>query len=129
MNKPTKLILDYSKWRSGFNNNAYSCPNQIGEGYVRLKNESGYYCCLGLFSLQLGATEEEILDVGQPFNIGKDIPILTKKGLYGMTVNSDLSSDCMEINDDEKTTPEEKILKLTERLKQEGIELEVINKP
>lgn len=49
--------------------------------------------------------------------------------MFDMTVDSDLSQDCIEINDDEKTTPDEKIEKLTARLKQEGIQLEVINKP
>lgn len=129
MNKPEKLILDYSKWRCGFNNNATECPNQLGKGSVRLKNSFGYFCCLGLISLQLGATEDEITDVGQPFMIGRSLPLLTSKGLNGFIINSELSSDCIGINDDEKTTPEEKIEKLTQRFKQEGIQLEVINKP
>lgn len=128
-NKPEKLILDYSKWRCGYNNNAKECPNQLGKGTVRLKNDDGYFCCLGLFSIQLGATEEDINDVGRPYLIGKDIPILTTTGMFDMIVDTDLSGACIEINDDEKTTPDEKIEKLTAILKQEGIQLEVINKP
>lgn len=128
MTIPDKLILDYSKWRCGYNNGAVECPHQLGQGSVRLKNGLGYFCCLGMISLQLGVSEEEISDVGRPYSIGKEVPLLTRME-YGMLVDTELSNDCVEINDDERTTPEEKIEKLVERFKQEGIQLEVINKP
>jgi hypothetical protein len=43
MEKPKKLILDYSKWRCGDDGEF-----KVGKGVTQLKNDEGFYCCLGL---------------------------------------------------------------------------------
>lgn len=123
MNKPEKLILDYSKWRCGEDG-----PNKLGEGIVALKNDQGFLCCLGMWSLQLGASEDEILNKGEPNEIGTLIPLLAEVD-EDTRRSTDLSFVCIGINDREETTPDEKISELTEVLALEGIKLEVINKP
>lgn len=123
MNKPEKLILDYSKWRCGEDG-----PNKLGEGIVALKNDEGFMCCLGMWSLQLGASEDEILNKGEPNEIGTLIPLFTEID-DDARLSTNLSCICIGINDREETTPDEKISELKTALGIEGIQLEVINKP
>jgi len=108
MDKPMKLILDYSKWRCGGNG-----KYKLGEGEERLLNKEGFMCAEGQWHMQLGATKGQLLF--NPENESID-PLPFSSGVY-------------DINDDENTTTEEKIILLTELLSKEGIELEVINKP
>lgn len=122
-NKPEKLILDYSKWRCGDDG-----PHKLGEGPIALKNDNGFMCCLGMWSLQLGASEDEILNKGEPCEIDTLIPLLAYID-EDSALSTHLSSICIGINDDYNTTPDEKISLLTEALIGEGIQLEVINKP
>lgn len=141
MEKPKKLILDYSKWRCGEGG-----PNQLGDGATELCNEQGFLCCLGQWSLQLGIPEEELKGKGEPNELSTLIPLFaTEEKEIGEEYDSmtdsytecvetykrtnQLAVDAIEINDKRTTTPEEKIQELTELLLTEGIELEVINKP
>lgn len=123
MNKPEKLILDYSKWRCGGNVG----ENVLGAGETRLLNEEGFCCCIGLWSKQLGASDEDLMGIGDPSCCKDQIPLFVdeSKAYY----NSKLANDCIDINDNILTTPEQKIIQLKERLNSEGIQLEVINKP
>lgn len=123
MDNPKKLILDYSKWRCGEDG-----PNKVGEGPVRLLNPEGFSCCLGQWCHQLGATKEETINKWEPDEIMTLVPLFAH---YEDDVkrSNRLSDECIHVNDDPDTTPEEKIEKLKKRLAKEGIELEVINKP
>jgi hypothetical protein len=49
MDKPKKLILDYSKWRCGMDG-----ANSLGDGETALLNDKGFMCCLGMFGKQCG---------------------------------------------------------------------------
>lgn len=124
-----KLILDYSKWICG------GGLNKLGEGSVALLNKEGYMCCLGQWSLQLGATDQAILNNGEPSELGMYLPGLTimsnedDEYMTSVCRNSKLSMEAMTINDDEETTTEEKIILLTEACERHGFELEVINRP
>lgn len=130
MDKPKKLILDYSKWRSGVNG-----ENKVGEGKTQLQNMEGFQCCLGQWSIQLGVTEEEALGCDEPNELHTLVSLFCDESYYYgrnescYKTTNELAVDCIAINDDDGTTPEEKIEKLMERLQEEGIELEVINKP
>ena len=127
-----KLVLDYSKWRAGGDLNG---PNKVGEGLTSLLNDEGYMCCLGQWICQLGAPPEMLKGYGEPNGLRVVYPPFSIAAHYETeeytwsTENSNLSINCMRINDDAHTTPEEKIALLTEELKKEGIELEVINLP
>ena len=123
-NKPKKLILDYSKWRCGEDG-----PHSVGTGRTELKNTEGFMCCRGQWSVQLGATEDEILGCGEPNEINTVISLFVKASSRHEVFTNDLAVDCIDINDRKNTTPEEKIAALSERLLEEGIRLEVINKP
>lgn len=123
MDKPKKLILDYSKWRCGEDG-----PNKLGTGKTGLKNPDGYYCCLGLFSLQLGADDGELLGKGEPNEMETLIPLFAEIGDFSK-ISTDLTCRLIGVNDDPDTTPEEKIEYIKENLLEEGIGLEVINKP
>lgn len=117
MDKPKKLILDYSKWRCGGDG-----ENKLGDGYTELLNKYGFACCLGQFSLQLGLYEDDILGRGEPCECNTDIPLFVEDdGVFVMRA--------ININDDSDTTPEEKIEDIRDLLNGKGIELEVINKP
>lgn len=117
MDKPKKLILDYSKWRCGGD-----ADNKLGEGYTELLNKHGFACCLGQFGLQLGLFEDDILGRGEPCECKTEVPLFVEDG--GVFVMRAIN-----INDDPDTTPNQKINEIAELLNEEGIELEVINKP
>lgn len=122
-----KLILDYSKWRCGLDGD-----DKLGEGPTELCNSRGYECCLGQFSLQLNPklTKNDIKGFYEPEEIGVDVDLLT----YNLDDNRDeirnssISEKAININDDEKTTPEEKIVLLKELFATIDCEIEVINK-
>lgn len=129
MNKPEKLILDYSKWRCGGDG-----PNKLGEGYTELLNKFGFMCCLGLFESQCGIPNDQLLKKDEPMDVETVIPLFAIQRYepdedYHGRINTKLSLEAIGINDDPETTPEEKIELLTNLLAKEGIQLEVINKP
>jgi hypothetical protein len=117
MDKPKKLILDYSKWRCGDFG-----KHSVGFGFTQLLNNEGYMCCLGQIGRQCGMLDSELIGRGIPSKVYRSsIPIFSR--------NSAFIGQALLINDDPDTSPEEKISALTQLLAAEGIELEVINKP
>lgn len=124
------LTLNYATWRSGGDTRLHSClipANVLGTGQTALLNDEGYMCCLGQFSAQQGIKKKLLLNVTSPAYIR--VPYLIKNFLLDNGVNSMFSINAMEINDDNKTTPEEKIKLLKVLCKEEGFILRVINKP
>ena len=121
--KPKKLILDYSKWRSGRGG-----INKVGEGPTTLLNSLGYMCCLGQWCQQLGIPDNELRGKQLPDGLNIEVKPLNYKST-GIIFNSNFSEQAITINDETKSTPDEKIMLLNNLLASEGIELEVINKP
>lgn len=129
MTQIKKLTLDYSKWRSGGDSDEY---NKVGEGVASLLNDEGFQCCIGQWCEQLGAPRDMLSGRGEP----SELPIVYSPFNYcdsadypTSTWNTKLSNECIKINDDPTTTPDEKIEKLTAILADYDIELEVINIP
>lgn len=122
----TKLVLDYSKWRSGLRGH-----NSVGLGFTKLKNEEGYMCCLGQWCQQLGVPNEELENNSEPWSLKTtvDISLFTQSDNWGGLKNSKLASSAIFINDELGTSPADKINKLTTLLASHNIELEVINIP
>lgn len=119
-----KLILDYSVWRSG-----QEGDHSLGEGETMLLNDKNFMCCLGQFSLQLGASKKMIIDCYEPNSIRKAIKGLAYRKDHGSFTNTKFSDAAIDINDTVDTTPAEKITLLTALCAEHGYELEVINEP
>lgn len=124
--KPIKktLILNYRKWRCGRDGKG----NSHGQGSTRLLNSCGYMCCLGQFSPQLNPeiTRENLLEGFSPEDLDKTIPgLTTKRGV----INTYLSNQAIEINDDRHTTITEKIKSLKGLFKEHGYRIKVVNLP
>jgi len=113
------LTLDISKWRCGLDSD-----NALGKGPTKLLNKEGYMCCLGQFALQLGYSELSIKNQGMPSDIGtksdKDHLLVDERGL-------EFSIKAAAINDDEFTTPKQKIRQLKELCEKYGYTLQVVN--
>ena len=125
-----KLTLQKSKWICGkpiYNTISSNC---LGDGDTQLLNKEGFMCCLGQFSLQEGATKEQILDANIPSSLNVLFsPLLVTAGRnpgMGNLYNTPFSTRAMYINDDQRTTIEKKISELTVLCKEYEIELEVI---
>jgi hypothetical protein len=120
--KPSVLILDYEQWKCGLDD-----PHNLGKGPTVLLNNEKYMCCLGQFSLQLGASEDEIRNCGSPAETR--LKNWLTSSFEGGIENTRFSKKAMKINDKTETTPKEKIRLLTELCKKESIELVVLNEP
>lgn len=118
------LILDYSKWRSGAEGD-----NKVGEGKTKLLNSEGFMCCLGQFSTQLAPelSKNSILGESSPAYLSKSIPGLSYKKI-DIIKDTPLSNKAIEINDNEDTTPERKIVLLRKLFRSKGYKIKVINK-
>lgn len=119
----TKLVLDYSKWRSGLEG-----YNKLGKGETRLKNEQGFMCCLGQWCEQIGGPEINLMNITTPTNLNVLVDPFNYRDGIGFS-SSRLSIKAMQINDDVRTKPDGKIIELKELLNSYGIDLEVINQP
>ena len=121
--KPTDLYLDIAKWRCGEYSN-----NQLGEGDTFMSNEAGYMCCLGQFAYQLGIKKKELLKKTTPRICSNNI-LLTEKNIEYAKYYEDtlFSLIAMKINDDSATTPKEKVAKLTQHCKDNGVTLHIID--
>lgn len=125
------LTLDYELWRAGGGSELFPHGNMIGCGNTRLLNKSGFMCCLGQFSLQCGFTKDEIIDVDEPCELEKEMPLFNEgmNDKFGGFSNTALARECIRINDDRLTTYQQKIFSLHSLLKEHGIKLKVINTP
>lgn len=119
MNKklPKTLYLDIKTWRSGG-----SGKNRVGCGTTTLLNKEGYMCCLGQFCKQVGLKDDDILMRSSPDELEHKVNTLNRKG-----DNSQFSLDAMEINDDEGTTPSQKVKKLQSLCKKYNRKLVIKN--
>jgi len=117
------FVLDYSKWRCGDNG-----INKLGKGKTELLNTSGFMCCLGQFSIQLGCEKKEIKGRLTPRDINKPIRLLSYKK-DNWIENTNFSGNAIKINDNENTTPLGKIVLLRKLLAKHKLGLRVINKP
>lgn len=120
-----KLYLDLKKWVCGGDH------TKFGNGNSMLLNNKNYMCCLGQFSCQL-EDNLSLLDIGSPDGVefeNKDNFLLKKIEADDYVTYNDslLSRDCMEINDDNRTSVTEKIKLLKKRLKKDKIKLEIKN--
>lgn len=132
-----KLILDYSKWRCGGNNDR----RKLGTGGTMLENKDGYQDCLGQFALQLNKelTQADIIGKYDLCGLSTTVPLLSYKGvnddddaddIYYFYTNTSLAESATLINDDYYTTPQQKIEALKKLfLAKVGYEIEVINQP
>jgi hypothetical protein len=120
-----RLFIDYSKWRCGGDSRA---TNMLGKEETALLNDKGYMCCLGQWALQFGCEKKDILNEGEPchinVNVSDKIPLLVNSKMN----NTRFSNRAMKINDDTKTTPEEKIAALKVLLEKKGMKLIIKNK-
>lgn len=120
--------LDFKKWRAGGGSMYNEHKNIIGAGVTKLLNSKGYMCCLGQFSLQCGFTENEIIGLDCPEELGKEWPDFNKK-LDGFYSDTPLANDLILINDNRYTTWQEKIIAMRAILAKHEIDLNVINSP
>jgi hypothetical protein len=123
------LILDESIWRCGDNGYInYNDENDVrdvkrGDGDTLLKNDKGFLCCLGQFSVQLDkSTKDDILGEGTPEDLNKVIPLLTKK-VHGKIENTSISDTAININDSTTLTIPEKVRKLKSLFKRRGVKI------
>lgn len=138
MNTPKEYTLDCARWRCGEDlgfGNVQQIDNSLGRGETALLNKEGYMCCLGQFAEQAGVALERLF-AGDPEELA-----FNSEGCYDENFvyldsvedqlsyfrHTDLAEDAMIINDDPSTNPVEKIDQLRERLRREGITLNVIN--
>lgn len=116
------LILDIARWRCG--KNSYF---SLGRGCTSLLNYSGYMCCLGQFAEQLGVPPIAMLDEPSFDGINaKPIKGLSYKR-NGCICNTKLSRKAMEINDNELTTPKQKVKQLKELFAKYGYKIKLKN--
>ena len=121
-----EYILDVAKWRCGSQG-----PFMLGEGRTLMLNEEGYMCCLGQFAAQKGVGLDRLLDKGSPAYLKSMYDESFCIVPYGYhpddTFNTDLAASLMSVNDNDTTTPEEKIQIIRKKLEEHGHTLKVIN--
>lgn len=125
------IIIDFPKWRCGSNGPAEN-KNGIGKTCLRDKRTSEM-CCLGFGCLQLNSnvTPEMINDLATPAAVDLFVDDLCQRINKDSTTvnNSGLSMEAMRINDDETTTVQYKMSRLSELFLSNGIQLEFQNVP
>lgn len=134
-----EFILDVKKWRCGGDDNEINA-NSLGKGDTEMLNGEGYMCCLGQFSKQLGVSDRKLLENGGPENvIGEYSTRRMKEKAKSLEAfvylseirkgyrNTLLSKKAININDDEYTSPKQKIVKLKKLFKEYGHTIKVIN--
>jgi hypothetical protein len=141
MNLPKSLVLDYNNWICGSPYIAGAAGEldstlSIGEGRTLLENEEGYKCCLGQFSIQTGLKSEDILGYVTLHSLTGKNPQLRIEELvepckispcgYSSTT---LARSAMTINDNSKTSVEDKVKSLKLLFKEVGVTIETVNFP
>lgn len=136
-----KFTVIVPEWRCG----GYS-PNSNGEGLTGLCNRSGYKCCLGFVTNQLGVPIEvfkaagnvdSIFCITNPYEIpeewiGRLKPLLVAEAKLPEPdeqkyFDTDFTDAAIKINDDEDITLQERIQKLKEHFASAGHEIEFVN--
>lgn len=120
--------LNVAKWRCG----GYSEENQLGQGFTEMVNKQGYSCCLGQFASRK-VPKKNLLEMSTPADVAHSAGTLYDTAFvsadpYGHYSSTSLACTLMEINDDQETTPEEKITEIRKLLKTCGFQLRVINR-
>tara|TARA_Y100000296_G_scaffold37719_1_gene43627 strand:- start:373 stop:819 length:447 start_codon:yes stop_codon:yes gene_type:complete len=141
MNLPKSLVLDYNNWICGSPYIASAGGEldsklSIGEGITLLENEEGYRCCLGQFSVQAGLKSEDIMGAVTLSALTGKNPQLHIEELvepcdisfcgYADTI---LARSAMSINDNSKTSVEDKVKSLKLLFKESGVTIETVNFP
>ena len=120
------LTLDYEKWRSGRDG-----EHKTGYGKTQLKNKDGFLDANGQFILQVCKKIKAIDLRGCKYlkdeKHGVILPF-SYRDTYGYGLSTTFT-DIQDINDDQNTTPEEKICLIRKVLASKNYQLEVINKP
>lgn len=88
----------------------------------QLLDTDGKMCCLGFCAIQLGAPKTSLLGMGMPYSLKKAYPVISKL-VIGKVESTQLSIQAADINDDDSTTSDEKITKLTTLFKKFGHEI------
>lgn len=134
-----EFVIDRSIWRCGGKDDSNLPPNtnKRGKGDTSLLNIEGYMCCLGQCALQLGYEKHYLLNIGEPMELPVIEEIPDYEILHGVDnrsyggndqyYNTDLSTKAMDINDNTKTTPEEKEEELIELFEEYGHTIKFIN--
>jgi hypothetical protein len=123
------LVLDYSTWRCGGDG-----PNSLGRGETLLRNNENFYCCLGQITPQLNKNIEpcDLLGLSTPSLLYEKVPLLSRglnfDGARGI-VETKLTSNAIGINDNIRTTVEQKIVSLRKLFGAKGYKIRVINRP
>jgi hypothetical protein len=119
-----QVVVDCKTWRRGGGaQDGVSLTEQFG--LTCLLNSKGYKCCLGFAALQLGYTEEEILDVRGPGGLPRPGNILcTENGQ-----RTDFSEEAMSTNDNSLISDQQRMEKLQQIGEEHGVEFEFINQP
>lgn len=127
MNNMKRIIINQSKWICGAPGNVYHEPNeknQLGEGHTALLNDRGFMCCLGQAALQINRSlqERDIGRLGLPSDLDVVIRALSKR-VNGKIVNTKLSLQAIDINDDPDTSVAEKKRRLRKLFAKSGYKL------
>lgn len=115
-----RFEIDRSKWRCGD-----FWYDSHGEGSTYLLNDSGYMCCLGMVSEQLGFSKHDMLNLATPSKLRKE-NILSEQDEFEYYHSTRLSEEAMRINDSQ-ISREDREEKLVEVFKRYGHELVFIN--
>lgn len=121
-----EFIIDRSKWKAG----GFHTKNEIGIGPTCLLNESGYMCCLGQISRQLGWPIYMIKNYASPSDAYcciKDTKV-NKKILLNKEDDSEFAIEAMKINDDSKLSNRQRESKLKSLGKKFGLDIKFVGK-
>ena len=106
----TQTIIEESKWYRG-----------KGSKESMLLRQDGTMCCLGFDALRRGFSEKEILGVGSPSRLSGSVDNPKLRGLTEedpvfimAKANTDIVSEIIQVNDDDRITDEQRKSKLTE---------------
>ena len=106
----------------------WATPDKVKS--IKLKDSDGMKCCLGFVCEQLGYTDIADLflveDVAR--NVGEHLENFTSDSIYhcGTIVDSEFSTSCVYINDDEEITNAERQKQLKKIFKENGHKLRFI---
>lgn len=130
MKKEYKVVIDRSKWRTGFRNP----ETATGLGPTALENKNGFCCCLGFVCKQLVSNlGDTSLAVDYPRQLRMSIPCLTVidklDDNFSVWDDTPLVREAVKINDEPSTSVAEKEAALLALFAGTPIELEFVGEP